>query len=179
MATLRLEVEKSYPNDSGRTIARLGPDAISHLGLNPGDSVEIEGNNTTVVKILRADRQDWNTGIVRIDGFTRQNADIDLGESVEIRKVEVIKADSLTLRPFEESPIQFDSDAAGRVKDKILRRPIRERDIVPVMLPVMLHRNNSSRQAIPLIAVTTEPQGIVRVAPETSVTIQENDVSRD
>lgn len=173
MASVRREVAKSYPNDSGRTIGRLNPDAISHLGLNPGDSVEIEGNNTTVVKIWRADRQDWNTEIVRIDGFTRQNADIDLGESVEIRKAEVTEADSLALRSFEESPVQFDSNAASMVKDKILRRPVMKHDIVPVML----HRNHSSHQAIPLIAVTTEPEGIVRVTPETTITIQENDES--
>jgi transitional endoplasmic reticulum ATPase len=176
MTTLRLEVGKAYPNDSGRGIARLGMDAFSHLGLTPGDHIEIGGNDTTVAKAWRADRVDWGTETVYIDGFIRQNADVGISEPVEICKLEVAKADSLTLRTFKESPVQFRSDAAGRVKRQLLQRPVVERDIVPVMSNTSNHPSTcSSDQAIPLLAVTTEPNGPVIVIEETAVTIQTED----
>ena len=94
MNEVQLEVAKAYPNDSGRGIARLDPDTLLHLKLSPRDIIEIEGADTTAAKVWRADRQDWNTDTVRIDGFTRQNADVGIGERVEIRKAEATKATS-------------------------------------------------------------------------------------
>jgi len=88
MNEVQLEVAKAYPNDSGRGIARLDPDTLLHLKLSPGDIIEIEGAETTAAKVWRADRQDWNTDTVRVDGFTRQNADVGIGERVTIRKAE-------------------------------------------------------------------------------------------
>jgi len=104
-----------------------------HLKLSPGDIIEIEGAETTAAKVWRADRQDWNTDTVRVDGFTRQNADVGIGERVTIRKAEAEKAEKLVLAPPEEASVQFGSDAAGMVKRQILKRPVVERDIVPVM----------------------------------------------
>jgi hypothetical protein len=133
MNEVQLEVSKAYPNDSGRGIARLDPDTLLHLKLSPGDIIEIEGGSRTAAKVWRADRQDWNTDTVRIDGFTRQNADVGIGERVTIRKAEATKAETLVLAPPEEASVQFGSDAAGMVKRQILKRPVVERDIVPVM----------------------------------------------
>ncbi|PSP69937.1 ATPase [Halobacteriales archaeon QH_8_67_27] len=123
MNEVQLEVAKAYPNDSGRGIARLDPDTLLHLKLSPGDIIEIEGSEVTAAKVWRADRQDWNTDTVRIDGFTRQNADVGIGERVEIRKAEAEKADKLVLAPPEEASVQFGSDAAGMVKRQILTKP--------------------------------------------------------
>jgi len=100
MNEVQLEVAKAYPNDSGRGIARLDPDTLLHLKLSPGDIIEIEGAETTAAKVWRADRQDWNTDTVRVDGFTRQNADVGIGERVTIRKAEAEKPRSSSwLRP--------------------------------------------------------------------------------
>ena len=103
MNEVQLEVAKAYPNDSGRGIARLDPDTLLHLKLSPGDIIEIEGGDTTAAKVWRADRQDWNTDTVRIDGFTRQNADVSIGERVEIRKAETEKAEKLVLAPPKDA----------------------------------------------------------------------------
>ncbi|MFP4591300.1 MAG: ATPase, partial [Halobacteriales archaeon] len=80
MNEVQLEVDKAYPNDSGRGIARLDPDTLLHLKLSPGEIITIEGAKTTAAKVWRADRNDWNTDTVRIDGFTRQNAEVGIGE---------------------------------------------------------------------------------------------------
>jgi transitional endoplasmic reticulum ATPase len=177
MNEVQLEVAKAYPNDSGRGIARLDPDTLLHLKLSPGDIIEIEGADTTAAKVWRADRQDWNTDTVRIDGFTRQNADVGIGERVEIRKAEAEKADSLVLAPPEEASVQFGSDAAGMVKRQILKRPVVERDIVPVMSSTNHPFMRSPGQAIPLIAVETEPEGVVLITEDTDVELREEPIS--
>jgi len=64
-----------------------------HLKLESGRHHRNEGADTTAAKVWRADRQDWNTDTVRIDSFTRQNADVGIGERVTIRKAEARKAD--------------------------------------------------------------------------------------
>ncbi|WP_458188065.1 CDC48 family AAA ATPase [Haladaptatus sp. NG-WS-4] len=177
MNEVQLEVAKAYPNDSGRGIARLDPDTLLHLKLSPGDIIEIEGSDTTAAKVWRADRQDWNTDTVRIDGFTRQNADVGIGERVEIRKAEAEKADKLVLAPPEEASVQFGSDAAGMVKRQILKRPVVERDIVPVMSSTNHPFMRSPGQAIPLIAVETDPQGVCLITEDTEVELREEPIS--
>ena len=177
MNEVQLEVAKAYPNDSGRGIARLDPDTLLHLKLSPGDIIEIEGAETTAAKVWRADRQDWNTDTVRIDGFTRQNADVGIGERVTIRKAEAETADKLVLAPPEEASVQFGSDAAGMVKRQILKRPVVERDIVPVMSSTNHPFMRSPGQAIPLIAVETEPDGVCLVTEDTEVELREEPIS--
>jgi transitional endoplasmic reticulum ATPase len=177
MNEVQLEVAKAYPNDSGRGIARLDPDTLLHLKLSPGDIIEIEGADRTAAKVWRADRQDWNTDTVRIDGFTRQNADVGIGERVTIRKAEATKAERLVLAPPEEASVQFGSDAAGMVKRQILKRPVVERDIVPVMSSTNHPFMRSPGQAIPLIAVETEPDGVGLVTEDTEVELREEPIS--
>ena len=177
MNEVQLEVAKAYPNDSGRGIARLDPDTLLHLKLSPGDIIEIEGAETTAAKVWRADRQDWNTDTVRIDGFTRQNADVGIGERVTIRKAEAEKAKKLVLAPPEEASVQFGSEAAGMVKRQILKRPVVERDIVPVMSSTNHPFMRSPGQAIPLIAVETEPDGVCLVTEDTEVELREEPIS--
>jgi transitional endoplasmic reticulum ATPase len=177
MNEVQLEVAKAYPNDSGRGIARLDPDTLLHLKLSPGDIIEIEGAETTAAKVWRADRQDWNTDTVRIDGFTRQNADVGIGERVTIRKAEAQKADRLVLAPPEEASVQFGSDAAGMVKRQILKRPVVERDIVPVMSSTNHPFMRSPGQAIPLIAVETQPEGVALITEDTEVELREEPIS--
>ena len=177
MNEVQLEVAKAYPNDSGRGIARLDPDTLLHLKLSPGDIIEIEGAETTAAKVWRADRQDWNTDTVRVDGFTRQNADVGIGERVTIRKAEAEKADKLVLAPPEEASVQFGSDAAGMVKRQILKRPVVERDIVPVMSSTNHPFMRSPGQAIPLIAVETEPDGVCLITEDTDVELREEPIA--
>jgi len=177
MNEVQLEVAKAYPNDSGRGIARLDPDTLLHLKLSPGDIIEIEGAETTAAKVWRADRQDWNTDTVRVDGFTRQNADVGIGERVTIRKAEAEKAETLVLAPPEEASVQFGSDAAGMVKRQILKRPVVERDIVPVMSSTNHPFMRSPGQAIPLIAVETEPDGVCLITEDTEVELREEPIS--
>jgi transitional endoplasmic reticulum ATPase len=173
MNEVELEVAKAYPNDSGRGIARLDPDTLLHLKLSPGDIIEIEGADTTAAKVWRADRKDWNNDTIRIDGFTRQNADVGIGERVTIRKAETTDADRVVLAPPEGASVQFGSDASGMVKRQVLKRPVREGDVVPVMSSTNHPFMRSPGQAIPLIATEADPDGTVMVTEDTEVVLRE------
>ena len=107
MEEIQLKVEKAYPIDLGRGIIRLDPTTLLKLQLSPGDIVEIRGKKKTTAKVWRADRQDWDQGLVRIDNFIRQNAGVSIGEKVTIKKVEAPEAKKLVLA-LPESMIRLE-----------------------------------------------------------------------
>ncbi len=174
--SIERSVAKAYPNDSGKGIARMDPDDFAPLCISPGDIVAIEGEDVTAVKVWRADRKDWNNDTIRIDGFTRQNADIDIGERVTIRKAETTDADRVVLAPPEGASVQFGSGAHGMVKRQVLKRPTVEGDVVPVMSSTNHPFMRSPGQAIPLIATETEPEGVILVTEDTELILKEEPV---
>jgi Cell division protein 48 (CDC48), N-terminal domain. len=99
MIERELEVSEAYSNDSGRGIARFDPDVLDELCLIPGDVVKIIGKRETVAKVWRLAGQDWNKGIIRMDGYLRRNAGVGIGDKVIVRKAEVKDAEEVVLSP--------------------------------------------------------------------------------
>lgn len=172
MKEIQLKVAKAYPNDSARGIARLDPNALLTLRLSPGDIIEIEGGQLTASKVWRADRQDWSYDYIRIDGFTRHNAGIGIGDRVKIRKAEECEAVSLVLSPPSESHMYCGDDAADQVKRQTLKRPLVRGDILPVMSSVG-HPFIGKMEAIPLVVTDTDPDGVVLITEHTEITLLE------
>jgi transitional endoplasmic reticulum ATPase len=175
MASRCLPVETAYPTDSGNVIARLTPDTFMDLNLAPGDLIEIEGTDTTGAKVWRANHQEWDTETIRLDGFTRQNAAVSIGKSVEICPAEETAAVSLTFNLPEglPAPVQFGTDSVEMIKRHLLSRPVVERDFVPLIADSDYSSRRSPVHTIFLIAAATDPHGVVRLTDETTVTIQE------
>jgi len=139
MEEIQLKVEKAYPIDLGRGIIRLDPTTLLKLQLSPGDIVEIRGKKKTTAKVWRADRQDWDQGLVRIDNFIRQNAGVSIGEKVTIKKVEAPEAKKLVLALPESMmqggpELQFGEHANEIIKRHILKRPVFRGDIIPIII---------------------------------------------
>lgn len=177
----QLTVAKAYPNDSGRGIARLDPHTLMVMQLIPGDIIEIEGKKSTAAKVWRADRNDWEENIIRIDGFIRQNAGVGIGDTIKLRKADVQPAQKVVLAPPEGTSIQFGGDAQEMVKRQIMKRPITKGDIIPVM-STMAHPflgRVVTGQAIPLIAIEAEPEGIILVTDKTEIKLREKPVVLD
>lgn len=172
MKEIQLKVAKAYPNDSARGIARLDPNALLTLRLSPGDIIEIEGGQLTASKVWRADRQDWSYDYIRIDGFTRHNAGIGIGDRVKIRKAEEREAVSLVLSPPSGSHMYCGDDAADQVKRQTLKRPLVRGDILPVMSSVG-HPFIGKMEAIPLVVTDTDPDGVVLITEHTEITLLE------
>ncbi len=173
MEEIQLKVEKAYPIDLGRGIIRLDPTALLKLQLSPGDIVEIRGKKMTTAKVWRADRQDWEQGIVRIDNFIRQNAGVGIGERVSIKKVEAPEAKKVVLALPESMTqggpeLQFGEHANEIIKRHILKRPVFKGDIIPI-INSMTHPMTESlttSQVIPLVAVETDPANVIVLITE-------------
>ena len=181
MENTELTVAKAYPNDSGRGIARLDPHTMMQLQLTPGDIIEIEGKKRTVAKVWRADRTDWDQDLIRVDGFIRQNADAGIGDTVKIKKIEPKQAVEVILAPSEGKALQFGGDAEDMVKRQIIKRPIIKGDIIPVM-STMAHPflgRVVTGQAIPLIAIESDPEDVVLITEKTRLILREKPVAMD
>jgi AAA family ATPase, CDC48 subfamily len=178
MKELYLKVAKALPSDFGRGIARIDPNTLLELKLSPGDIIEIEGKRNTVAKVWRAEKQDWGQEMVRIDGFTRQNADVGIGERVKVRKATVKDAQHIVLAPPEGTAIQFSGNAVEMIKHQLLKRPILLGDVVPLMSSMTnpFMGRTLSNQAIPLIAVKVEPAGPALINDNTEIELRDKPV---
>ncbi|MCK5217524.1 MAG: AAA family ATPase, partial [Methanosarcinales archaeon] len=179
MDSIKLTVTKAYPIDSGKGIARLDPATIHKLRISVGDVIVMEGNKKTAAKVWRAERQDWGKDFIRIDGFTRQNAGVALGDGLMIAKVDPEEAVKVVLAPIEGQNIQLDDEVNNLVKRQILKRALVEGDVIPVMStmahPILGHVKTG--QAFSLIAVEVEPKGVVVIRDRTVVELQEKPAS--
>ncbi len=176
MEEIQLKVEKAYPIDLGRGIIRLDPTTLLKLQLSPGDIVEIRGKKKTTAKVWRADRQDWDQGLVRIDNFIRQNAGVSIGEKVTIRKVEAPEAKKLILALPESMmqggpELQFGEHANEIIKRHILKRPVFRGDIIPIInsMSQPMTESLTTSQVIPLVAVETEPSNTIVLITEATL----------
>lgn len=179
MDPIKLTVTKAYPIDSGKGITRLDPTTIHKLRISVGDVIIMEGKKKTAAKVWRADRLDWGKDIIRIDGFTRQNAGVALGDGLMIAKVDPKEAVKVVLAPIEGQTIQIGGEANNLVKRQILKRALVEGDVIPVMStmahPILGHMKTG--QTISLIAVEVEPKGVVVIRDRTVVELQEKPAS--
>jgi len=85
----------------GRGIARIDPKVVQELGLTSGDIVQITGKRKTNALSWPAYEEDYGKGIVRIDGYLRNNAGVSIDDKVTIRKIDAKIAERLTLAPTE------------------------------------------------------------------------------
>lgn len=176
MEEIQLKVEKAYPIDLGRGIIRLDPTTLLKLQLSPGDIVEIRGKKKTTAKVWRADRQDWDQGLVRIDNFIRQNAGVSIGEKVTIKKVEAPEAKKLILALPESMTqggpeLQFGEHANEIIKRHILKRPVFRGDIIPIInsMSQPMTESLTTSQVIPLVAVETDPSNTIVLVTEATL----------
>jgi len=152
--TVELTVEGAHKRDAGRGIARLPESVRSELGVLSGSPVIIEGERRTVVKVWPGDT-DGTT--VRIDSDTRANAGVNIGDTVRVRQGSVTEATDISVQPVEPLPgaEEYEHMVRSRLVDQMVQAGERT------------HIDGLGT----LIVRTTEPDGAVRVSPETDVTV--------
>jgi len=174
MSEITLKVAKAYPADTGRGIARLDPSSLLKLQISPGDVIQITGKKTTVAKVWRADRQDWGQDLIRIDGFTRQNAGAGIGERVKVVPIEPRIANTVMLAPVEAMDTSPSEMPETFIKRQLLKRPVMTGDVVPIISgarPFMGRQSTS--QMLPLVVVDTDPAGPVMVDELTKIVVRD------
>ncbi len=170
MEELTLKVNQAYPSDSGRGIARLDPDAMLRLRISPGDIIEIEGKRKTVAKVWRAPKRDWGKNIIRIDRFIRENAGVGVGDLVKVRRANYQPARMVILAPLRKMDFRvYGLDVGEYLKHQLLKRPLVEGDLVPLVSAPAFGFRFPQNQALVFVAVKTEPRGPVIIDETTRV----------
>lgn len=88
---LELRIAEAVKRDIGRGIARIDPQDMARIGVKPGDVLQISGARKSIAKVMATFPEDREKGVVQIDGLTRHNAGVGLGEK-------------LTLQPTDSKP---------------------------------------------------------------------------
>jgi len=99
---ITLKVAETNPKFVGRGMALVDPKIMKEMSLSTGDVIEIGGKKKSYVLLWSSQSEDYGKGIIRIDGYTRNNIGIGIDDSVAIRKADVKKAEQVILAPTEE-----------------------------------------------------------------------------
>ncbi len=99
--SITLKVGKIPLKHVGHGRAIVDPDVVAEQGWNGGQILELTHNRRTYVKLWAGTPEEHGKGIIRIDGITRQNIGVGLGETISLRPVETREAEQIILSPPE------------------------------------------------------------------------------
>jgi transitional endoplasmic reticulum ATPase len=99
---ITLRVAETNPKFVGRGMALVDPKVMGQMDLSTGDVIEVSGKKKSYVLLWSAQSEDYGKGLIRIDGYTRNNIGIGIDDSITIRKVDAKKAEQVILAPTEE-----------------------------------------------------------------------------
>ncbi len=162
MSQVSLRVAEAQSRDVGRGIARIDPKVSPEIGLSAGDVIEIHGKKKTVAIYWPGYQEDVGKGIIRIDGYTRNNAGAGIDEKVDVKRVDARKAKKITIAPTE--PLRI-TGGEEYLKQILENRVISRGDIIP--LGIMGRRINL------MITGFQPPAAAVIVVPSTQIVLSD------
>lgn len=178
--------ELTNRGESGRGIVRVDTNTMKKLAVKEGDIVELQGQKKTGAIAVRAYPADVGLNIIRMDGITRKNAGIGVGETVKVLRASVRDAERVVLAPAQKGVImQMHPEL---LKKNLFMRPLSKGDIV-APFPVVRHRRDGPFNdflglsfeeifftPIPgetrLAVVSTMPEGITRMTDLTDIELK-------
>jgi transitional endoplasmic reticulum ATPase len=186
---LNLKVgELTNRDEFGRGIVRIDTKTMGKLGIKEGDIVSLSGQKKTGAIAVRSYPADIGLSLIRMDGLTRRNTGIGVGESIKIEKAKVAEAKRVVLAPIQKGiMIQMNPEL---LKKNLFMRPLHKGDII-TPFPVVKRRSGNpledffgsgviddlfSFTPIPgetkLVVVNASPEGLVRVSDVTDLEIR-------
>ena len=97
-----LKIEEIPQQHVGRGRAILDPKIIEETNWKTGQILELTYNKKTHVKLWPGSPEEYGTGIIKIDGTTRQNIGAGIGDKISIKSVEAANAEEIVLSPTEK-----------------------------------------------------------------------------
>ncbi len=158
---LQMRVGEAKQRDVGKRRARIEPEAMEFLKVEPGDMIEIIGKKSSCAIVWPADDDNKAPDMIRIDGQTRKNVGIGINDLVSVRKVVAKPAKTVVLMPVNGN-VTVDKEFTDFVKNRLKGLPLSEGDEISVMI-----LGNSMDFKIHKIA----PKGVVKIERATSLTI--------
>jgi transitional endoplasmic reticulum ATPase len=194
---MHLQVAGAKPRDVGKGTARLPASVFDALGVEEGAVLEISGKRSTAIIALKAYEEDEGIKVIRLDGLQRANANVGIGDSVEVATAEVRPARRVVIAPAQPN-VQLSGSGQSLLRT-ILHRPLTAGDVIstsvykrppdgsPGGLPDEMYRQLFGQQSfglaeMRLLVTTTSPKGVVQVTQQTEIELrpryQEPDESR-
>ena len=102
MSEIVLKVDESPQQHVGRGRAIVDPKIIEDQKWNTGQILELTYNKKTHVKLWPGAPEEYGSGIIKIDGMTRQNIGAGIGDKISLKTVEAVKAEQIVLSPTEK-----------------------------------------------------------------------------
>ena len=164
---LSLTVAEALSKDVGRGIARLDPQDMKTIGAHVGDIIRVEGGRTTAAKVMPAYAEDRGKGAVQIDGITRENARVGLGEQVRVQKTPFEEAGVVVLAPAARSNAFMPGKDAGYLERVLESLPVSQGDRIRATL--------FGGRYLEFSVTETDPGDIVVIGPSTVVKVKGED----
>ena len=158
---LQMRVGEAKQRDVGKRRARIEPEAMEFLKVEPGDMIEIIGKKSSCAIVWPADDDNKAPDMIRIDGQTRKNVGIGINDLVSVRKVAAKAAKTVVLMPVNGN-VTVDKEFTDFVKNRLKGLPLSEGDEISVMI-----LGNSMDFKIHKIT----PKGVVKIERATALTI--------
>ena len=102
MEKIILKINEIPQQHVGKGRAIIDPKIIEDQNWSIGQILELTYNKKTYVKLWPALPQEYGTGIIKIDGVTRQNIGAGIDDKISIKSVEAVNAEQITLSPTEK-----------------------------------------------------------------------------
>jgi transitional endoplasmic reticulum ATPase len=102
----RLRVAETSSRLVGHGIAAIDPKVMAELGLSAGDVVELTGKGKSHAVLWTGYPEDYGRGLIRIDGYTRNNIGVGIDDTVGIAPSPAKEAQEIVLAPTEQLAIE-------------------------------------------------------------------------
>ncbi|QMU54142.1 MAG: CDC48 family AAA ATPase [Nitrosopumilus sp.] len=102
MSEIISKIEESPQQHVGRGRAIVDPKIIEDQKWNTGQILELTYNKKTHVKLWPGVPEEYGSGIIKIDGMTRQNIGAGIGDKISLKTVEAVNAEQIVLSPTEK-----------------------------------------------------------------------------
>ena len=155
---MKLIVRPLKQKDAGRGLAAIDRQAAEELGLEGGDFIRLVGQNgSTIARVWPGYPEDHGSGVIRIDGRLRQQANVGIDDRVEVEKADVKPASRVTVALPQN--LRIGGNIGTYIRDKLAGQPVTTGQTV--QLPLGFGFMSSSNQTVPLRVASTQPSGTV------------------
>jgi transitional endoplasmic reticulum ATPase len=166
---MKLTVKPLKQKDAGRRLAAIDRVAAEEMDLSGGDYVKIVGDNTAIARVWPGYPEDDRSGVVRIDGQLRQEADAGIDDTVEVEPADVEPAERITIALPQQFGVR--GDIGSLIREKLSGQPVTKGQTI--RFPLGLGLMGGGSQAVPLKVASTKPSGTVVITDSTDVQISE------
>ena len=162
-----LKVESSYRrSEKGLGRVRISTATRAKLGVDIGDVVEIVGKKSTAGKIFKDDKE--TEDVIYMDAYSRECADVGVGDSVRVIPREKITAQRVTLAPdIPNGKLKIQKDKEGLIRQGLNNRPIIAGDKASIPNIFL------SGDLAVFTVISTVPAGVVCVTESTYLDVME------